>query len=57
LDVLDAIGPLASNDMVAVIVKPDLPAEKFPWVEKKGEAWVADRGWFRAEGEGDFNKS
>lgn len=57
LRLLDVIGPVASNNLAAVIVKPSLPAKKFPWVEKKGEAWMADRGWFSAEGEGDFNKS
>lgn len=47
LRVLDAIGPLASNNIAAVIVKPDLPAEKFPWVEQRGNEWVANPAWFR----------
>ena len=29
--------------MAAVIVKPDLPREKFPWVEQQGQVWVAER--------------
>ena len=45
LRVLDAVGPVASNNLAAVIVKPDLPKEKFPWLAQ-GETWVADRGWF-----------
>ena len=52
MDVLDAIGPLASNNMAAVIVKPDLPGEKFPWVERKGGEWVAERVWFGEEAAG-----
>ena len=45
LRVLDVVGPVASNNLAAVIVKPDLPKEKFPWLAL-GETWVADRGWF-----------
>lgn len=55
LRLLDTIGPVASNNMAGVIVKPELPREKFPWVERKGEEWVAERGWFGAEEEEDFN--
>jgi hypothetical protein len=29
--------------MAAVIVKPDLPGEKFPWVERKDGERVAER--------------
>jgi len=47
LRVLDAIGPVASNNLAAVIVKPDLPGEKFPWLAHRGKGWVADSGWFR----------
>jgi hypothetical protein len=47
LRLLDAIGPMASNNIAAVIVKPDLPAEKFPWVEQQGKEWGADPVWFR----------
>ena len=46
LRVLDVIGPLASNNLAAVIIKPDLPREIFPWLVKQGDAWAADRGWF-----------
>jgi SAM-dependent methyltransferase len=49
LRVLDAIGPVASNNIAAVVVKPDLPTEKFPWVEHRGKGWVADRDWFRGK--------
>ena len=38
--------------MAAVIVKPDLPREKFPWVEQQGQVWVAERGWFGEEAAG-----
>lgn len=50
LRLLDAIGPFASNDLAAVVVKPDLPAEKFPWLEKSGNGWAARRAWFGANG-------
>jgi SAM-dependent methyltransferase len=56
LRVLDAFGPVASNNIAAVVVKPDLPEEKFPWLEQRGKEWVADPVWFSAEGEGRFNK-
>lgn len=49
LRVLDAVGPVASNNLAAVIVKPELPAERFPWVEQRGAEWVADRSWFRTK--------
>ena len=49
LRVLDAIGPVASNNLAAVIVKPDLPGEKFPWLEQCGKEWVAERAWFRGK--------
>jgi SAM-dependent methyltransferase len=46
LRLLDVMGPVASNNIAAVVVKPDLPAEKFPWVEQRGNEWVADPAWF-----------
>jgi SAM-dependent methyltransferase len=46
LRLLDAVGPVASNNLAAVIVKPDLPAGKFPWVEQRGTEWAADINWF-----------
>jgi SAM-dependent methyltransferase len=49
LRLLDAAGPVASNNLAAVIVKPDLPAGKFPWLEKRGAEWVADAAWFRGK--------
>lgn len=47
LRLLDAVGPVASNNLAAVIVKPDLPAGKFPWLEQRGDEWVADSDWFK----------
>jgi SAM-dependent methyltransferase len=47
LRLLDAIGPVASNNLAAVIVKPDLPGQRFPWLNRKETGWAADRGWFR----------
>jgi hypothetical protein len=49
LRLLDTLGPVASNNLAAVIVKPDLPAGKFPWVGQRGAEWVADRGWFETK--------
>lgn len=49
LRVLDAMGPMVSNNMAAVVIKPDLPSEKFPWLEKNGVEWVAERAWFASK--------
>lgn len=49
LRILDVIGPLASNNLAAVIVKPDLPDEVFPWLEPRGAGWGARPGWFAAK--------
>jgi len=49
LRLLDAVGPMASNNLAAVIVKPDLPNGKFPWVEQRGKDWVADSDWFNGK--------
>jgi hypothetical protein len=57
LRVLDALGPVASNNIAAVVVKPDLPEEKFPWLEQRGKEWASDPVWFSANGWGDLNKS
>ncbi len=46
LRLLDALGPVASNNLATVIVKPDLPLEKFPWLEQHAKGWIAHRGWF-----------
>jgi SAM-dependent methyltransferase len=48
LRLLDVMGPVASNNMAAVIVKPDLPREKFPWLESNGQSWSADSSWLEA---------
>jgi SAM-dependent methyltransferase len=49
LRVLDTVGPVASNNLAAVIVKPDLPKEKFPWLERREEEWRASKEWFRSK--------
>jgi SAM-dependent methyltransferase len=49
LRVLDAVGPVASNNLAAVIVKPDLPNGRFPWLERHGLDWVANPAWFRGK--------
>ncbi|MBJ7258057.1 MAG: methyltransferase domain-containing protein [Chthoniobacterales bacterium] len=49
LRLLDALGPVSSNNLAAVIVKPDLPAERFPWLEKRDGQWGADPTWFRGK--------
>jgi hypothetical protein len=46
LRILDAIGPVFSNNLAAVIVKPSLPVEVFPWLEPQGDHFVARRAWF-----------
>jgi len=46
LRVLDLIGPFASNNLAAVITKPDLPGELYPWLEPSGETFRAKRAWF-----------
>jgi SAM-dependent methyltransferase len=42
----DLIGPFASNNLAAVITKPDLKAELYPWLEPCGETFQAKRSWF-----------
>jgi SAM-dependent methyltransferase len=49
LRVIDAIGPVASNNLAAVIVKPDLPSGGFAWLERQGSDWVANPAWFRGK--------
>jgi hypothetical protein len=46
LRVLDAIGPVFSNNIAAVIVKPQLPEQAFPWLDKQGDHFAACRKWF-----------
>ena len=46
LRVLDLIGPLTSNNLAAVITKPDLPDGLYPWLEPCGETFRAKRAWF-----------
>lgn len=46
LRLLDGIGPVASNNLAAVVVKPDLPSGKFPWLEKGINGWKAHPDWF-----------
>lgn len=33
-------------NLAAVITKPKLPQEKFPWLEANGAGYHADRNWF-----------
>jgi SAM-dependent methyltransferase len=46
LRILDAIGPVFSNNMAAVIKKPLLPTEMFPWLEIQDGDFVGRRSWF-----------
>lgn len=46
LRALDAIGPVFSNNMAAVILKPRFPSQVFPWLEQQGANFVAQPGWF-----------
>ena len=48
LRLFDFMGPVASNNMAAVIVKPDLPREKFPWLKSSGQSWAANSSWLEA---------
>ena len=48
LRLLDVMGPVASNNIAAVIGKPDLPGEKFPWLESNGQSWAANSSWLEA---------
>jgi len=47
LRLLDVFGPVASNNLAAVVVKPRLPGENFPWLQEQGGQWVAAAAWFR----------
>jgi SAM-dependent methyltransferase len=47
LRMLDAIGPVFSNNLAGVIVKPPLPEQAFPWLERQGDRFVASRQWFQ----------
>jgi len=46
LRLLDTIGPVFSNNIAAVIVKPELPAQAFPWLEWKDGQYKASASWF-----------
>ena len=46
LRLLDAIGPVASNNLAAIVTKPRLPDEAFPWLGKEGSSWKANPVWF-----------
>lgn len=46
LRLLDAVGPLASNNLAAVVTKPRLPSEMFPWLADGPDGPVANREWF-----------
>ncbi len=47
LRVLDVLGPVSSNNLAAVVRKPELPHEAFPWLEQNGPTWSARRSWFK----------
>lgn len=47
LRLLDAAGPIFSNNLAAVIVKPGLPGEKFAWLEEDSTGWRARPAWFQ----------
>ena len=47
LRLLDAAGPIFSNNLAAVIVKPVLPGEKFAWLEEDATGWRARPAWFQ----------
>jgi SAM-dependent methyltransferase len=46
LRLLDGLGPVVSNNMAAVVVKPDLPGGCFPWLHSSDGRFEADSGWF-----------
>lgn len=46
LRVLDFLGPLTSNNIAALITKPVLPGELYPWLEPCGETVRANKEWF-----------
>jgi hypothetical protein len=47
LRLLDAAGPIFSNNLAAVIVKPVLPGEKFAWLEEDATGWRPRPAWFQ----------
>ena len=49
LRIADAIGPVFSNNLAAVIIKPKLPQEKFPWLEVDGSGYRAHTKWFESK--------
>jgi SAM-dependent methyltransferase len=48
LRLLDAVGPVASNNLAAVVVKPALPGERFPWLQPSDSGFRADPDRIRA---------
>lgn len=44
---LDWMGPVASNNLAAVILKPNLPEALYPWLEVHGLSFRAKPEWFR----------
>lgn len=47
LRILAAAGPIFSNNLAAVIVKPVLPGGEFPWLEGDAGGWRARPAWFQ----------
>ncbi|MBE2179416.1 MAG: methyltransferase domain-containing protein [Chthoniobacterales bacterium] len=46
LRLLDMFGPVTSNNLAAVVRKPDLPHEMFPWLQPGARVPEAKRSWF-----------
>jgi SAM-dependent methyltransferase len=50
LRLLDWLGPLTSNNLAAVIAKPRLPDQMYPWLEESVGLFRARRDWFANAG-------
>lgn len=46
LRLLDSACPVFSNNMAAIVVKPKLPAEMFPWLDTDETGICANASWF-----------
>jgi SAM-dependent methyltransferase len=46
LRLLDFFGPFTSNNLAAVITKPDLPSQAFPWLVFQSGNWTLSKHWF-----------
>lgn len=52
---LDLFGGFFSNNLAAVIVKPTLPDELFPWLSGNPPHFESNPAWYRQKGFGFFN--